>query len=178
MATQTVIGSGNEKINGGTILHGGTIASEIWDNLSLSTNSHTFETSTRLIPASVAHMHKPLSAGVYGSMETGKYIIRGYCTRIAQTSNSVLNNGASAFFRMPIKYIESARRLHITAWNAVTGAATKGGSAGASYNFTAIDAGSTIDQAAHPSRAVPGELVYMVKGSNATMVDYSEITGK
>lgn len=177
MATQTAIGSGNKRNNGGVILHAGTIAATRFTNVTMATNSHTLEDSVRLIPADSGAMKKSVTAGVYGSMEAGKYVIRGNCTRIAQTSNTTLNNGGTAFFRMPIKPIEAARRLHITAWNAVTGAATKGGSSGASYSFTAIDSGSVVDQAAHPTRAVPGELVYMVKGSLATTVDYPAITG-
>lgn len=179
MATQTVIGSGNKKNNGGVILYGGNIPSTSKTTaITLRNNIDTAKTNSRLIPANVAHMKKPLSAGVYGKMEAGKYVVRGNCTRLAQSSNSVLNNGASSFFRMPIKFSESARRLNITAWNAVTGAATKGGNAGDSYNFGNIDSGTFIDQAAHPSRSVPGEFVYLVTGATPTYDDYSAITDR
>lgn len=178
MATQTVIGSGSTRNNGGTILYGGTIASTRWDSLVFSTNIHSHDVPNRLIPASTAHMVKPLSAGVYGSMEAGKYVAKILGERIAQTSNTVLQSGASAFYRMPIKPKESERRIHITSWNAVTGAPTYGGSRGNSYDFGNIDSGTFIDQAAHPSRAVPGELVYMVTGNEATLDDYKAITQK
>ena len=176
MATQTVIGSGSQKDDGGVVLYGGTIASTRWTRITETQNCDTFETSSRVLPTSAGHMHKPVSAGVYASMEAGFYVVRGMCTRIAQTSNTVLNSGASSHFRFPIKFSESARRLHITAWNAVTGAPTYGGNRGDSYNYGNIDSGTYIDQAAHPSRAVPGELVYRTGDPDPFMDDYKAIT--
>lgn len=176
MATQTVIGSGSTKNNGGVILLSGNIASDKWTNITFSQNSDTREFTNRLIPADTAHMKKSISAGVYASMEAGQYVARIIGSRIAQTDSSAMRFAASSFYRFPIKPKEGERRLHLTAFNALTGAVTKGANAGDSYNYTAIDSGSTIDQAAHPSRAVPGELVYLVTGQTPTMVDYSAIT--
>lgn len=178
MATQTVIGSGAKKNNGGVILLGGTIASTRWTNITYSTNSDPREFNNRLIPASTAHMVKPYSSGVYGSMEAGQYVVRFMGTKLAQVATDAVRIPGSAFFRMPIRFKESERRLDHTSWNAVTGAVTKGANAGNSYNFGNIDSGTFIDQAAHPSRAVPGELVFLVTGNEATMTDYSAITGK
>ncbi len=175
MAQQTVIGSGSTRNNGGTILHGGNIASTRWDNFSLIANNDTRKYST-LIPAATAHMVKPYSAGNYGKMVANQYVVRRMGTYIAGQSNTVLLSGASSFFRFPIKPLEGTRRLHITAWNAVTGAPTYGGNRGDAYSFHAIDSGSVVDQAAHPSRAVPGELVYLRGGLIPYMDDYKAIT--
>jgi len=60
----------------------------------------------------------------------------------------------------------------------VTGIATKGGSAGAVSNYVKMD-GTTAatDDAANPTRAIPGELVYMYGALTPKQDDYKAKTG-
>jgi len=71
------------------------------------------------------------------------------------------------------------RRDHITAMDYGTGRATRGGSAGNAFNYVQAGDGSTAatDDAANPTRAIPGELVYMHGALTPKQDDYKAKTG-
>jgi hypothetical protein len=104
--------------------------------------------------------HKPLSGGEFARMREGLYVTRRIAESLAGVDNDVLLSGASDFGRRSIHFLESNRRIDIVDWSYITGEATFGGSEGDLFNYHNIRGSGDIDDAAHPTRAVPGELVY------------------
>ena len=87
----------------------------------------------------------------------------------AVTGDTLLSGGRGKGHRSrtAIHYLETTRALGVNTWNYVTGAISKGGTAGNQIQFIdpASGGGSTAaDSAARPTRAIPGELVYTAHG--------------
>lgn len=164
------------KNKGGTILQAGNASTTLVNNLTIGNSLFRKATLTAptlaVSPASSGNLGtvKPLSAGVFASMEKGKYVGMVIGTRIAQTNNTILATGASEVARKNlINVFYGDRRINITSWNAVTGAATKGGSTGALVTFNS-------DDAANPTNAIPGELQFMDGSKNPVQKDYAAKT--
>ena len=111
----------------------------------------------------------PISGGAFGKQETGKYVIRSAQTRLAQTAyaNGVFAGADWGNARFP-QPKESHRTIHISDWSYITGAATVAGNTNDSFG---------TDEAARPTRSVPGELVYLATGNTPTQADYEAKTG-
>ena len=111
-----------------------------------------------------------MTAGSYMGMIIGK-----------NTSGSSISGmripGGDAGARKALHYAVGNQRYNITSWNAVTGAATKGGSAGSTVTYINIGSGSSLTSESEPSRAVPGELVYSIGKNTPTMADYAVRNG-
>lgn len=179
MAKTTITGTGHRN-NGGTILQAGNIASNSrFSNLAIRT------TVVKQVPvfnennSRLGIATRPLSGGTYNVMTKGRYICRyitgGY---IAGVANTTLDTAAGDFNRgFPAK-ITGSRRLHITGWNAVTGAATKGGSAGAAFSYKGTRGGSTMTDTGTPPNPFSSNstLVFLVTGKVPTTVSYQVIT--
>lgn len=158
--TQTTVRSGAVKNNGGTILNAGNSTATTTNNLTIRNSvyrsvmgSHPFLAVSAESSGNLG-TRKINTSGVFGKLTEGQYNVRLLGTTIAGVSTSVLKSGASDWgVRRPIHKLESARRLHITSWNYATGAATYGGSRGASVSFG-------NDNAARPSLSVPGKLTF------------------
>src|SRR3990167_374415 len=132
MATTTAISGQPTKNKGGTILNAGNVNAALANNLSLSTASYRdgnigSKVFLAVSPYSSGNFgtHKPLSGGVFAQMEKNQYVAMIIGTRIAQTSNTTLASGAADFAqnRDTRRVVAKYQRLHITSWNAVTGAA-------------------------------------------------------
>jgi len=185
MAQQKAISANPYRDNGATVIKGGNID---------STNTVTTAPSVSEIlnaedryGSKVAEAVSPDSSGNLGTIKAnssatfayqmveGEYVAKIIGTKIAGITNTVLRSGAGDFgHRRPIARWEGYYRLNITDWSYTTGAATYGGSEGDQVVPTGIDAttGPGVYEAANPTWAIPGELVYMIKGSLPTQDDY------
>ncbi len=105
-------------------------------------------------------------SGSFGVMVTGRYIARymagGF---VANVANTIMSFAASDFHRNHNHPINTYRALAEDSWDYVTGAVTKGATAGDLITFidplVAGGATDALDSAAHPTYAVPGEFVFM-----------------
>ena len=100
MATKAVT-SGNEKKNGGTILHGGTIASSRWTGKSLRDFAEDSGWSMGYGAKVIAISAAGSATGVQTAMGSGtlayqptpedpQFLIRGYSTKLNNTTSSML----------------------------------------------------------------------------------------
>jgi len=189
MATTTISGS-TTRNNGATVLNGGNV-----DSTNAVTNSdtlmdvlHKAGAYAGRVLASTGTKWKP---GVTTSKGSGalayqpgaddpQFLIRTVASKVNNVSNTVLQSGASdKAGRRAINPIVKTHDYRITSINYVTGIATKHGSAGAVKNFVQTGDGSTAasDDAANPTRAIPGELVYMHGSLTPKQDDYKAKTG-
>lgn len=120
-------------------------------------------------------------SGSFSTMVQGRFIGRytsgGF---VANVANDVMRSPASNYHRNHNHPTNSHRRLDEESWDYVTGAVTKGSDAGAEvvYIDPLISGGAddAVDSAAHPTYAVPGELVYMSGSLIPTQDDYKPRT--
>lgn len=175
--------SGNaQKNNGTTVLQGGNAVTtgrlpNVTSVLTPQTNAYrTTYGSHNFLPVSPVSSSnlgttKILSTGNFGKMVSGQYIVRGFPTTLAgSVSSNLLRSGASDFgVRRPIARLESTRVIGITSWDYATGAPTYSGSRGALESFS-------NDNAARPTFAVPGKLVFFTGKPVPSATNYSAKT--
>ena len=168
MSYQQVNGSASTvtstKNNFGTIKKGGNLAAtDKWavDQLSFPVNMVLNYPSIES-----PHVAKPLSAGtfLYGPGQ----LIRRVTSAISGVADTVLLSGASDYgLRRAIHFIESLKTSFLSSWSWTT-------DNNGNVNYTAVvDTGNqnfSQDDAAHPSAAVPGELIYQT-GDNIPSQD-------
>jgi len=151
--------------------------------------------TTRGGPTSVVAAAK--TAGYFANMTASSYIMKGVTTTIAGVSNTFLRSGAAYMSgRRSINKIETVRTWQIATairagnWNIVTGKfssalnATEDAYTPSANNvFGAWDqqagdgaTSGTLDDAARPSRATPGELVFHHGSGQPFVTDYSART--
>lgn len=172
--------------NGGTALGAGDSGTKL-DELSLAANNNTYldpgygsKVYQAVSPVDSGNLGtiKPYSAGVFGQMEKGEYIMRGEMSRLASTDSTLLRCPGSEGFRKPYNAARGNYRYDNTSWDYVTGAVTKGGSAGASFGYINPVGGGAVTQEPFPTALVPGELCYMVTGITPTQDDYAAVYSK
>ena len=191
MATTTISGS-TTRNNGATVLGGGNIDTSTntvssAPSLKSFLDNHSHVVGSRVLASTgTKWKHGITSSKSGGSMayqptkEDTQFLIRHVASKVNNTSNTVLYSGASdKAGRRAINHLAKNHRYHITSINYVTGIATKGGSAGNVFNYVQAGDGSTAatDDAANPSRAIPGELVYMYGALTPKQDDYKAKTG-
>jgi hypothetical protein len=110
--------------------------------------------------------------------EDPQFLIRHVASKVNNVSNTVLLFGSDRAGRRAINPLVKTHRYHITSIDYKTGIATKGGNAGDVSNYVKMD-GTTAasDDAANPTRAIPGELVYMYGALTPKQDDYKAKTG-
>jgi len=118
---------------------------------------------------------KAYSAGNFAKMVAGDYIIRGVTTKLAGVANNNQIKFGSDFGRKSIHFSENRTTSFLYAW---TFTANKDGQPTFATTYTNRGAYFQNDDAARPTRAIPGEFTYMETGNEATNKDYSAITGK
>lgn len=188
----TVKGTIDKKPSGSTVNKGGTIVkagnytsgnitqSIDFDKIDLHTGVHGSkvagpETDTTIADGTdTKGTYQPLSTGTFAyKMTAGNFVVRRVATTLSGVASSVLYSGASDWGgRKSIHKIEQVRTLKQSTWNWITGQATTNT---VEINYAGIS--GTTDNAARPSRSVPGELVYMETGYTPTQADYSAKTG-
>jgi len=162
LPTTTAVSGQPIKNDGATVLFGGNI-----DSTNTVTNApnkeifslHTGSSGSRVpTPGGQKPTFKPISAGAFASQKEGEYIIRRFTNEIAGIASTLLNSGASDFGRRSIHLKENRRTtLMVTAgWNFATGQFL-------TSPTEQLDAFGN-DDAARPTRAVPGELVFHSHG--------------
>lgn len=173
------VSGNNVKNNGATIPRGGNIDSSSTvtsapDNVTQGAG-HTSGTKPLQKTGSNIGTMKAVSSATFAGNYAGKYVVLRGVGSIHGADSYMLNSGAADFGRRSIHGKTNRRSYHITSWNYVTGAATKG-------SDTNDDMGA--DHAATPTRAIPGELVITdrsIAKSGALAVplqtDYPEKTG-
>jgi len=181
MATKKIISGNAQKNNGQTIVNGGNVAN------TQDTNAVTLATLTTSdvhggpkISSNVG-TKKILSGGTFKSSEPmvdGVYIGRGYNNvQIAGTASNLLKGGSDKV-RRPFHTAYKQEALGITDVSMFTGAVTyDSGKQGSGVPFIDPATGTQINSEAFPTDAVPGELVYMVKGIDPTQANYEKRTG-
>ena len=165
MATTKVVSGNVIKDNTGSILNAGNVPSTATTTAVTIRNVIVDQERQNKVFEAVS----PSTSGNLGTLqvidgrefahfEKGSYIGMIIGTKIAGSGDTSMQGGFSEQIKRPIARTESDRRINITSWNAVTGAATYGGNRGASVSFG-------TDDAARPTRAVPGELAFLVGGT-------------
>lgn len=165
----------------GRIMHGGNLsASSNFSKLSLGVVNNVVT-----IVSGANGITGTLPNGVFNE---GDYVIRRVTTDIAGVSNSVLLTGASnsankdfsikQVTKMRTRYYKTAIRTNT--WNEFSGVFTQAvgvGTTGVWDQTTDANTAGTVktsntDQAANPSAAVPGELVYRNGSPTPVQDDY------
>ena len=116
-------------------------------------------------------------SGTFATMATGRFIGRymagGF---VANVANDIMTFPASNFHRNHNHPTQTMRRIDEESWDYVSGVLTKGAGAGVLVHYidplVAGGATDSLDSAAFPSYAVPGELVYMSGSLTPTQDDY------
>lgn len=173
MATTYVVADTGAKNNHANIINAGTQPTGSDSaNLTLSNAGKGASTVNKVTQAVTTASSgnlgtlKVISGGTFQNYTEGDYIYPLIAGTIAGSANTVLDKPNSQQINRPIAFTESNRRINITSWNAVTGAATYGGNRG-----DAIDFGT--DDAARPTRAVPGELAFLIGGATPSQLNYA-----
>jgi hypothetical protein len=155
----------------GTIRGGGNETSDrfVADSVSLGNNSITYIT----VPSGLSNIDSPLSNGVFNG---GDQVIVRVTNDLAGVSNTYLlggqsntsNAGQSIHQKAVISTFYYKTAVRTGGWNeysgvfdpAVTVAETGGWSISDNVDLSSTLAASGVDNAANPTQAVPGELVY------------------
>jgi hypothetical protein len=191
MATTTVSGTG-KKNNGATILG----INSATTTTSGSPVTRTWEVKQNAVSETpdvgyggkvIALTGSKWKAGVQTAKSGGgglayqpkatdpQFLLRGYASKINNVASTLLTFPASdTNDRAAIHKHEETERIHITSINYTTGIATDGGNAGDNVAFN-------NDDAASPTRAIPGEFVYLATPvfftSTSNQFDYPAKTG-
>lgn len=154
-ASQPVRNNGATVPRGGAIATGGPVTSAP-DNLTQGyTSKGVGGTGVLSKTGSNIGTQKAVSANAFArNMVAGQFVMMRY-GYIAGSATNFLNSGAADFGRRSIHYKENRRSYHITSWNYETGAATKGADTNDTFGN---------DDAARPTRAIPGELTFTDRG--------------
>lgn len=156
------------KDNGATILNagaanvaGGYGVHAVTNNLTVMQTAFNPGQYSSIVPSHTAtsNTNKSVSGGTFATMVKGQYVLRAMnaTSSLAGVANSVLNSPSSDYGRESIHYqkVQRYANLHTFSWTA---------NRDNSPTYTATyDTGTTAEQtdnAAHPTRALPGQLVY------------------
>lgn len=163
MSVSKAVEANAYKNNGGTVVLGGNIAA---DGAITNAPGKSF-LGVGQIKASVPtrNAEKVNDSGNWATLTEQKYVMVGgnVTTQLAGVSNTALAKPANKGDKHDIHLKESRRTIHITSWNYVTGAATKGEDTNDSFG---------TDDAANPTQDTPGELTHMTGAKNPTNADY------
>ena len=180
MSTRKIISGNAQKNNGQTIVNGGNVVSTVDTNaVTLATLTFSDISGGPKIVSNITR--KPVSGGTFKSsqpMVDGVYIGNNYNNmEIAGTASNLLKGGSDKT-RRPFHAAFRQEALGITDISAFDGTVTyETDRRGSGVAFIDPATGTQIDFEAFPTDAVPGELVYMVKGIDPTQADYEKSTG-
>ena len=110
---------------------------------------------------------KTLISGDFAKLTAGRYVIVQNTAYLAGNANTTLKIPASAYFNFPIAKRESrnTRKIVTAGWNYVTGQPLS------TPTVTTDSFGN--DEAARPTRAIPGEFVYDKGAPLPTQANYT-----
>lgn len=142
------------------------------------TDANNVKTNVRYSADTSTHGSYKLLSGLFNAMTAGSYISYVVGKDTAGAAISGLKSPAGdTGTRRAIPAARGNQRYHITSWNYLTGAATKGGSAGSTVTYIQPSDGGALTQEAAPTRAIPGELTYSIGTQTPTMADYKQRNG-
>lgn len=179
MATTTIV-SAAQKNNGGTVYNGGSNAAGVMTrnltpkDLALIDGKYGGASVNAVSTASSGNIGTRVAVvgGRFSyQQKADEWLVRVVGSKINGTASTLLGFTGRPAGSTPrsILYNNTYRRYDNSSWNYVTGALTKGGSAGALVTLAA-------DHAALPTNAVPGELTYLYTGTTPTQDDYKART--
>lgn len=158
-----------QKVDGGVILVGGTIASSRQTSKGIETVGYRSGLHGSNINTSLDGVQKVNNSGTLAKMVKGSYVMRRVTTTLAGVANTMLLSGASAYFRRSIHKVGIVRNNYLrqVGWVADD-------EGGVTWTFTyANDASYTLtDDAATPTRAIPGEFTLKEPGNTPVNKDY------
>lgn len=164
---------------------GATAASLNTVHIITAVDTNTFDTDIAYTASGTAGTYK-LGRGNFATMTKGKYVAKKLTEELAGVANTVLVTGASDFGqRRSINKFEAVRNTFLHSWTwTSTGEGvlaytyTKNNSTTGLYDIAdATDDPTTGDNAAMPTRAVPGELVYRHGSNTPVQANYRAKTG-
>lgn len=138
------------------------------------TNANNVKTNVPYSSDTSTHGSYKLLSGNYATVND--FITRYVCDSLAGSASSVVRMLSNSAPTRAMHMARGSRRYNITAWNAVTGEATKGASAGALNSYVDPVGGGAVTQETIPTRAVPGEFVYRDGGKLPEQDDYNART--
>ena len=153
-----------QKVDSGVIINGGNIAS----NRSVAKTpaeilERPLSIGSRVVD--ITGVDKALTAGDFAKMTAGSYVMRRVTTTLAGVANTTLLTGASDFGRRSNNSNLTVRFTKLATYSGLTGAATY-----TDYNY------ALTDDAANPTRAIPGEFTIKEHGGDPTNKDYGAKT--
>lgn len=150
-----------QKVDSGVIINGGTIASS--RNVA-KTPAEILERPLSIGSrvADITGVDKALSTGTFAKMTAGSYVMRRVTTTLAGVANTSLLTGGSDFgYRRGVNANLTVRFTKLATYSGLTGAATY-----TDYDYT------LTDDAASPTRAIPGEFTIKEHGGDPVNKDY------
>jgi hypothetical protein len=174
---QTTAKAGAVKNNGGTLRYGGAAntanGSPITNIPALSEFGYNTGKNGAIVPgpSTTAGTDKPLSGGTFAyKMQSGVYMVRRIATTVNGSANTSIYSGASDYGRNSIHRSEKDRRTKLggISWVIATGDNHP------TFSYTRTDALTTFsqDEAARPTRAIPGEFVFRDGSPTPSQKDY------
>lgn len=167
-------------LNTGRAFHAGDSSADTLSSLAPGSQVGQHHGSKVIKPSDVLNKGGPtgiLAAGNFASMTEGSYVMKRVTTSLAGVSNTFLRSGASdTSSRRSIHKVETVRTwltassIRAGDWNIFTGSF----SSAVSTSEDSSDFG--VDDAAVPSGAVPGELVYHYGSGAPLMANYPSRT--
>lgn len=136
--------------------------------------TNKFTTNVAYVASATPGVYQTQS-GTLGVVTEGKYAGWQLTDALAGITNTAFDSTGSDTAHRSNHKLESGRRLDISSVDAYTGQATLGANAGASYDYHKALNETPIDQAASPTRAIPGELVIMTGSNIPSYEDYTSI---
>ena len=158
----TAVTATSTNNRGGSFVGGGTTTSVNMDTVR-SRRGTVFGNQI-----TAAQGDKALSSGVLGGMVKAKYVIMRYTSELATVANTTLmSGGMNLGLRRSINSNLTARAAFVSAFTITAGD-------GQTVSYTVVSTNTTFaaDNAATPTRAVPGEFVYKVGGQIPVQKDY------
>jgi hypothetical protein len=174
MSTTTAISANPTRNNGGTVLFGGGVPTSPTNITNAPFLAIIGPTLDLLLQSGAANGNIfAKSAGTYGKMAAGSFVAMRMATSLAGISDTTLLTGAADFGqRKSINVNESNYTLHAvsSSWDYLTG----------QFNNNPVPVTNDsfgTDDAARPTRSVPGEFVYHEGKATPTQDDYDAKTG-
>lgn len=164
----TAVGNNTTRNNRGVVRHAGTIADGILTNKTLGVQMN--DNDYRVYQSTATGAGKILSGGNFGLMTVEKYVIRRVTTELAGVANTNLLSGGSDFGNRHA--IHKNERMVSTFLKTLQWDVTS--SEAPTYTLTKSNQDVTLnnDEAARPSLATPGELVYRNGKPQPVQADY------
>lgn len=166
-----------QKPNGGTVVNGGNIAGSAFVAQGRTLlGAHSGVHGAVVATGGSTGTQKANSSGTLAKMTVGAYVMMRVTTTLAGISNTCLLTGAGDFGRNSINYVRYLRGGTVKTMSWTTGTKDLPVYTVTYGNVATVDL-SAGDDAAHPTRAIPGEFTVKQTGAAPVNKDYPAKTG-